>query len=68
MAELEEMREKLLTMYPNGIIRGQFILQMPENQVYAIYKSHTQRHIPMDKPRIITQKQIPGQTNLLGQM
>lgn len=68
MPDIEEMREKLLTMYPDGVIRGQYILQMPDHQVYAIYKSHVQRKIPMNKPRIIKQKQVPGQISMLGQM
>ena len=66
--ELEEMRAKLITIYPSGIIRNQLIADMPEYQIYAIYKSHTQRHIPMNKPRMFKERQIPGQTNMLSEM
>ena len=66
--EISEMRAKLIDIYPRGIIRGQLIADMSESQIYAIYKSHTQRKIPMDKPRLETTKQVPGQLNILAQM
>ena len=59
--ELEKMREKLITTYPSGVIRGQMIADMPECQIYAIYKSHIRRRIPTNKPRLYREKQIPGQ-------
>lgn len=62
------MREKLIEIYPRGYIRGQRIIDMPENQVYAIYKSHTQRRINMSKPRMECIKQVPGQMNMLAEM
>lgn len=66
--ELDEMRAKLITVYPSGMIRNQLIADMPEWQVYAIYKSHMQRKIPMNKPRMDRNKQIPGQMNILSEM
>ena len=62
--ELYEMRTKLIEVYPSGYIRGQRILDMPEAQVYAIFKSHKARQIPMDRPRLKCNKQIPGQTKI----
>lgn len=66
--EIYEMRMKLLTAYPRGYIRGQRIMDMPNNQIYAIYKRHTQRKINMNKPRMKQNKQVPGQMNMLAQM
>ena len=66
--ELQKMREKLITIYPSGMIRNQLIADMPEPQIYAIYKSHTKRRIPMNKPRMFVEKQIPGQMNMLSEM
>jgi len=66
--EIQEMRAKLITIYPSGIIRGQRISDMPDAQIYAIYKSHTKRKIPMNKARMVKKKQVPGQTNLLELM
>jgi len=67
--EIINMREKLMTMYPRGYIRNQKIIDMPDNQIYAIYKSHTKRRIATNKPRMKKQeKQIPGQMNILSQM
>lgn len=66
--ELSEMRADLITAYPSGIIRGQSIADMPEYQVYAIYKSHKARKIPMNKPRMFKPQQIPGQMNMLSEM
>lgn len=66
--EIQEMREKLIEIYPRGFIRGQRIIDMSENQIYAIYKSHTQRRINMSKPRMVHVKQVPGQTNILSEM
>ena len=69
LEKFREMREKLLVMYPSGIIRGQYILQMPESQIYAIYKWHTKKRIATNKPRLRKpSKQIPGQMNMLGEM
>ena len=55
-------------MYPSGYIRGQWIYNMPDNQVYAIYRSHVKRSISTKKPRVKKNKQVPGQINMLGQM
>lgn len=66
--ELSEMRAELIQAYPTGVIRGQLIADMPEYQVYAIYKSHVQRKIPMDKPRMFHTKQISGQMNMFSEM
>ena len=61
----EDMRKELLIAYPRGIIRNQFILQMPPSQIYAIYKWHIKNDISMKKPREKkTVKQIPGQQTL----
>lgn len=65
---LQEMREKLIELYPRGVIRGQRIIDMPENQIYAIYKSHIDRKIRMGQPRMIHVKQVPGQMNMLADM
>ena len=67
-SEIAEMRMKLLTVYPSGYMRGQRIMDMPDYQIYAIYKKHTQRKIDMNKPRMKRNKQIPGQMNILSQM
>ena len=62
---IEDMRKALLTAYPNGIIRSQYILDMSESQIYAIYKWHTRNNISLKKPRIKKpEKQIPGQQTL----
>ena len=67
--EICDMRMKLIEAYPRGYIRGQKIIDMPENQIYAIYKSHMSRRIPLNKPRMKKpEKQIPGQMNILAQM
>ena len=67
--DLTAMRACLIETYPSGYIRGQLIADMPEGQVYAIYKSHLKRKIPMNGPRIKRpEKQIPGQLNILSQM
>lgn len=66
--EIQLMREKLITIYPSGMIRNQLIADMPEYQIYAIYKSHTKRRIPMNKPRMFKEQQIPGQINMLSEM
>ena len=67
--EICDMRMKLIEAYPRGYIRGQRIIDMPENQIYAIYKSHMSRHIPLNKPRMKRpEKQIPGQMDILAQM
>ena len=66
--EIQRMRERLITTYPSGMIRGQLIADMPEYQIYAIYKSHTRRHIPTNKPRMFREKQIPGQMDMLSEM
>ena len=66
--DIPEMRERLMTMYPSGHIRGRWIYDMPDDQVYAIYKSHVRRSISTKKPRIKKNKQIPGQMDILGQM
>ena len=66
--EIERMRERLIRTYPSGTIRGQLIADMPEYQIYAIYKSHTKRHIPTNKPRMFIEKQVPGQLNLFSEM
>lgn len=64
-----DMRMRLMEAYPRGYIRGQKIIDMPENQIYAIYKSHMNRRIPLNKPRMKKkEKQIPGQMNILSQM
>ncbi len=66
--EIRDMRFKLLTMYPSGVIRGQRIIDMPDYQVYALYKSHRQRGISMKHPRMMRNRQIPGQINMFKQM
>lgn len=66
--EVEEMREAILKAYPSGIIRGQQINDMSDAQIYAIYKSHKSRRIPLDRPRMQKQRQIVGQTNILNLM
>lgn len=67
--EIQEMRDTLMVIYPSGVIRGQKIYDMTEPQIYAIYKSHTKRRIPMNKARMPKkQRQIPGQTSILNQM
>lgn len=66
--EICEMRMKLIELYPSGIIRRQRIIDMPEAQIYAIYKSHTQRKIKFGKPRLYKIKQVPGQTDILAEM
>lgn len=67
--ELCDMRMSLVEMYPSGMIRGQLIADMSESQVYAIYRSHKQRRIPMDRPRLKRpEKQIPGQLNMFERM
>ena len=66
--EINQMRMKLLTVYPRGYIRGQRIIDMPGNQIYAIYKRHLQRKINMSKPRMARNKQVPGQMNMLSEM
>lgn len=67
--EICDMRMRLMEAYPRGYIRGQKIIDMPENQIYAIYKSHMNRRIPLNKPRMKKkEKQIPGQMNILSQM
>ena len=66
--EIKKMRAKLLITYPSGIIRGQRISDMPDAQIYAIYKSHRERRISMNKARINKKKQVPGQTNFLDMM
>ncbi len=67
--ELVRMREALLTAYPEGWIRGRKIVDMPENQVYAIYKNHIQRHVSLKKPRMkYPEKQIRGQMDILSDM
>ena len=67
--ELFKMRSALMVAYPSGFIRGQKILDMSEAQIYAIYKSHTKRHISLKKPRMKKpEKQIPGQTDILAMM
>lgn len=69
MTDIRKMREALVTAYPRGIIRGQLIAEMPDYQIYAIYKSHMQRHISLKKPRMPKpEKQIPGQIDILSQM
>ena len=62
------MRDRLLIIYPGGVIRGQRIVDMSDAQIYAIYKSHTERRIPFNKPRLEKNKQVPGQTNFLNLM
>lgn len=63
--EIAEMREALIRMYPSGIIRNQFIFDMSDAQVYAIYKWHTKHKISTKKPRMMKPKpQVPGQTSL----
>lgn len=67
--EIQEMRDTLMIIYPSGVIRGQKIYDMTEPQIYAIYKSHTKRRIPMNKARMPKkQRQIPGQMSILNQM
>lgn len=67
--EIQDMRDTLMIIYPSGTIRGQKIYDMPEEQIYAIYKSHSKRRIPMNKARMPKKpKQIPGQTSILNQM
>lgn len=67
--EIQGMRDTLMIIYPSGIIRGQKIYDMSEEQIYAIYKSHTKRRIPMNRARMPKKpKQIPGQINILNQM
>ena len=67
--EICDMRMRLMEAYPRGYIRGQKIIDMPENQIYAIYKSHMNRRIPLNTPRMKKpEKQIPGQMNILSQM
>lgn len=66
--EICEMRMKLIEIYPRGFIRGQKIIDMPDHQIYAIYKNHIQRKIDMTKPRMNIVKQIPGQLNMLSEM
>lgn len=64
-----EMREKLIRTYPSGFIRGQKIIDMPDCQIYAIYKYHTMHRIPTNKPRMKKpEKQIPGQLNIFERM
>lgn len=64
-----EMRTKLITMYPSGYIRGQKIIDMADYQIYAIYKNHTKRRIPTNKPRLKRpEKQYPGQMNMFERM
>ena len=62
--EFYEMRTKLIEVYPSGYIRGQRILDMSEAQIYAIYRSHNNRRIPMDRPRMKRNKQIQGQMKM----
>ena len=65
MDSIDDMRMALLRTYPEGIIRNQFILEMSDAQIYAIYKSHKRRHIPTDKPRLDrSKKQLTGQLSL----
>lgn len=66
--EISNMREQILTAYPDGVIRGQRIIDMTDAQIYAIFKSHKSRRIPLDKPRIQKRPQIVGQTNILNLM
>lgn len=63
--DIEDMRKALLRMYPDGIIRNQFILRMSDAQIYAIYKSHKSHGISMDGPRLEKPKrQVVGQLSL----
>ena len=66
--KIAEMRSKLLVMYPRGYIRNMRIVDMPDGQVYAIYKSHTRRRISTKRPRINKRKEVPGQMDILAQM
>ena len=67
--KIQEMRMKLMTMYPSGFMRGQKIIDMPDYQIYAIYKRHVQRRIPTNKPRMKRpDKQFPGQMNMFERM
>lgn len=66
--EIQDMRDKLMVIYPSGIIRGQRIFDMDESQIYAIYRSHVQRRIPMNKARLAKNRQVPGQMSMLEQM
>ena len=67
--EIMAMREKLIRMYPTGYMRGQKIIDMPDYQIYAIYKQHTKRRIPTNRPRMKRpEKQIPGQMNMFERM
>ena len=59
---------ELITIYPRGYIRGQRIIDMPDYQIYAIYRNHKQRQIDMGKPRMNTVKQLPGQMDILAEM
>lgn len=64
-----DMRMELIAMYPTGYMRGQRIIDMPDYQIYAIYKNHKQRGIPTDRPRMPRpEKQIPGQMNMFERM
>lgn len=67
--EILDMRMELITMYPTGYMRGQRIIDMPDYQIYAIYKRHKQRGIPTNKPRMKRpDKQCPGQLNMFERM
>lgn len=66
--DIPEMRKRLLVMYPTGYIRNRWIQSMPDDQVYAIYKSHVKRNISTKRARIKKDKQVPGQINMLAQM
>ena len=62
---VEEMKEQLMRVYPSGVINSQFILQMSDRQIRAIYKWHEDKHIPMDRPREAKQKkQLAGQMSM----
>ena len=64
-----DMRMALIKMYPSGYIRGQRIIDMPDCQIYAIFKYHKKRRIPMDRPRMKRpEKQYPGQMNMFERM
>ena len=63
--DIDEMRTALLRVYPEGIIRSQFILRMSDEQIYNIYRWHQKHDISMSEPRFKQpKKQIEGQTSL----
>jgi len=67
--EIDYMRKSLMTTYPGGIIRSQYIDLMSDAQIIAIFRWHRKERIPMDKPRMKKpKKQIPGQMSLLSIM